>query len=92
MEIAADLIKYELAQGYVLGPFTESPFPSYRISPISVAFGKYSNKPRLVVDLSAPHDSPDEVSHILFLFVTVGSQCIHSFFIETVNLHIGVIT
>ena len=62
MEIAAELMEYELSQGYVMGPFAKSPFPSYRISPISVAFGKYSNKPRLVVDLSAPHDSPDEVS------------------------------
>ena len=62
METAKDLMEYELSKGYVIGPFKKSPFQSYRINPISIAEGKYSGKKRLVVDLSAPHDSDNEHS------------------------------
>jgi hypothetical protein len=55
IQVASELLEYEVAQGYVVGPFSKSPFPSCRVNPISIAHGKYSNKPRLVVDLSAPH-------------------------------------
>ena len=62
MNAANQLISYEVSRGYVIGPFTESPFPKYRINPISIAEGKYSLKKRLVVDLSAPHDREQEPS------------------------------
>ena len=45
---------------FLLGPFESPPFDTYRVSPIGVATGKYSNKKRLIVDLSAPHDN---ISH-----------------------------
>lgn len=32
-------------------------FQQYRVSPIGVAIGKYSGKPRLIVDLSSPHEN-----------------------------------
>ena len=34
----------------------------YRLNPIGVAEGKYSKKKRLIVDLSAPHDNPNNFS------------------------------
>ena len=36
------------------------PFPVYRVNPIGVAEGKYSNKKRLIVDLSAAHDDTSD--------------------------------
>ncbi|CAG2187989.1 unnamed protein product [Mytilus edulis] len=39
------------------GPFETLPFSSYRVSPLGVAEGKYSKKKRLILDLSAPHQS-----------------------------------
>ncbi|XP_041916418.1 uncharacterized protein LOC121680893, partial [Alosa sapidissima] len=41
----------------MIGPFTMPPFPVYRINPIGVATRKYSGKKRLIIDLSAPHNS-----------------------------------
>jgi len=40
----------------MIGPFDNSPFPTFRISPIGVATRKYSGKKRLIIDLSAPHN------------------------------------
>ncbi|KAL2096688.1 hypothetical protein ACEWY4_008836 [Coilia grayii] len=40
-----------------MGPFPAPPFPTFRINPIGVATRKYSGKKRLIVDLSAPHNS-----------------------------------
>lgn len=57
-----ELIKKELDKGYLIGPFDQPPFEIYRINPISLAEKKYSNKKRLVVDMSAPHDNPDTPS------------------------------
>lgn len=52
-----DLLEGELKKGYAIGPFHKSPFPVYRINPIGVVEGKFSKKKRLIIDLSAPHDS-----------------------------------
>jgi hypothetical protein len=62
MGAAVDLIDYEVKHDYVIGPYTKPPFDIYRINPVTIAQGKYSMKKRLVVDLSAPHDSQEEVS------------------------------
>lgn len=55
-EVVDMLIKSEVDKGFLCGPFDKLPFESYRVSPIGVAKGKYSGKPRLIVDLSSPHD------------------------------------
>ncbi|XP_040285981.1 uncharacterized protein LOC120999169 [Bufo bufo] len=41
----------------MIGPFTSSPFSSWRTNPIGIAVHKYSNKKRMIIDLSAPHSS-----------------------------------
>lgn len=46
-----------MRKGYIIGPFDQSPFDQYRISPIGVVDKKYSTKKRLIVDLSALHNS-----------------------------------
>lgn len=60
--IVSQLLKEECEKGYILGPFAISPFESYRVSPIGVATGKYSNKKRLIIDLSAPHNDVNNFS------------------------------
>ena len=57
-EVATRLIEKELAKGYLLGPFSRSPFPVFRTSPVGVATRKYSGKKRLIFDLSAPRSGP----------------------------------
>ncbi len=42
----------------MIGPFDAPPFPVFRISPIGVATRKFSGKKHLIIDLSAPHNSP----------------------------------
>ncbi|XP_056124427.1 uncharacterized protein LOC130102426 [Rhinichthys klamathensis goyatoka] len=42
----------------MMGPFEAPPFDKFRISPIGVATRKFSGKKRLIIDLSAPHNSP----------------------------------
>ncbi len=56
------LIQLELQKGYITGPFSSPPFPVYRVSPIGIVESKYSKKKRLIIDLSAPHDDPDQSS------------------------------
>ena len=56
-ESTTELIQTELDRGYIMGPYASPPFPTYRVSPIGIAIGKYSGKKRLIVDLSAPHDN-----------------------------------
>ena len=56
-ETVNNLIESELSKGFLEGPFDTPPFDKYRVSPIGVAVGKYSGKPRLIVDLSSPHDN-----------------------------------
>lgn len=53
------LVTSELEKKFIIGPFNEPPFDIYRINPIGIATGKYSDKKRLIVDLSAPHDSEE---------------------------------
>lgn len=48
------LLQSELGREYIINPFTEPPFMIRRVSPIGLVKGKFSNKLRLVYDLSAP--------------------------------------
>lgn len=57
-----ELLQQEVDKGYLLGPFTDIPFPHYRINPIGIAISKYSKKKRLIVDMSAPHNDLDNPS------------------------------
>lgn len=61
-EVTTQLLQKEIEKGYVIGPFQTPPFNVYRINPISLAQKKYTEKYRLVVDLSAPHDNVDTQS------------------------------
>lgn len=54
--IVAELIAKELKNGYLIGPYEKIPYNHYRINPIGIADSKYSDKKRLIVDLSAPHN------------------------------------
>ena len=46
----------------MLGPFKDSPFGIFRVSPIDTAEGKSSKKKRLIVDLSAPYERSSVIS------------------------------
>ena len=61
-ECAAYLISEELKKGYLISPFEIIPVKHYHINAIGIAEGKYSGKKRLIVDLSAPHEDPDNLS------------------------------
>ena len=61
-EITPDLLAKEVSKGYVIGPFDKPPFDTNRINLISLTSKKYSAKKRLDVDMSAPHDDPDNPS------------------------------
>ncbi|XP_034086278.1 uncharacterized protein LOC117555511 [Gymnodraco acuticeps] len=56
--IVSQLIEKECNKGYLIGPFHSSPFSVFRTSPIGVATRKYSEKKRLIFDLSAPRAGP----------------------------------
>jgi len=56
------LVDYELDKGYLIGPFSDPPYSIFRINPVGIAEGKYSKKKRLIVDLSSPHNDPDNPS------------------------------
>lgn len=60
--IVDKLVESEVNKGFLRGPFEVLPFSKYRVSPIGVAIGKYSGKPRLIVDLSSPHEDSDHCS------------------------------
>jgi len=60
--VVDELIIKECKKCFLLGPYHSPPFDIYSISPICVATGKYSNKKRLIVDLSAPHDNQQHQS------------------------------
>ena len=62
-DIVSKVLSEEVEKGFLIGPFHSSPFPVYRISPLGLVFGKYSEKPRLILDLSWPHDT-SQVSSI----------------------------
>ncbi|MGL4905857.1 MAG: reverse transcriptase domain-containing protein [Plesiomonas sp.] len=57
-DVVNNLIAKEVESGFMIGPFDEPPFKVFRISPIGVATRKFSGKKRLIIDLSAPHNSP----------------------------------
>ncbi|CAG2228931.1 unnamed protein product [Mytilus edulis] len=61
-EITSALISVEVERGYMYGPFNNLPFQNYRVSPIGIAEGKYSNKKRLILDLSSPHNDDEHSS------------------------------
>lgn len=50
--IVDDLLEAEVSKGFLIGPFG-----LWRVIPIGVVWGKFSNKYRLIYDLSAPHSS-----------------------------------
>ncbi|XP_033750479.1 uncharacterized protein LOC117334786 [Pecten maximus] len=56
------LVESEVSKGFLCGPYKQLPFHSYRVSPIGVSYGKYSGKPRLIVDLSSPHQDEQHPS------------------------------
>ena len=51
------LLKKEVDKGFVIGPFDSPIFPNFRINPLGVAVRTFSDKKRLIVDFSAPHDN-----------------------------------
>ncbi len=57
-EVVDELLEKEIKKGFMIGPFSKSPFSLFRVSPIGVATRKYSGKKRLIIDLSAPHNGP----------------------------------
>nr|DAA01994.1 TPA_exp: polyprotein [Danio rerio] len=56
-EVVDQLIKKEIDNNFMIGPFLAPPFRVYRISPIGIATRKFSGKKRLIIDLSSPHNS-----------------------------------
>ncbi|XP_071138811.1 uncharacterized protein [Mytilus edulis] len=56
------LVKSELDNNFVIGPFTKASFDIYRVSPVGIVEGKYSKKKRLILDLSALHNSDEHSS------------------------------
>ena len=61
-QVTSKLIQDEVNKGFLAGPYAIMPFEIFRVNPIGVAEGKYSKKKRLIVDLSAPHNDPKNVS------------------------------
>ena len=61
-QVVNQLIGEEVKKGFLVGPFKTPPYPVYRVSPLGVAEGTYSGKKRLIVDLSAPHNSEEHDS------------------------------
>ncbi|XP_053301806.1 uncharacterized protein LOC128460587 [Pleuronectes platessa] len=55
-EVVDELLSKEVKKGYMIGPLSKLHFPIFRVSPIGIATRKYSNKKRLIIDLSAPHN------------------------------------
>lgn len=51
------LLAAELEQVFMIGPFSQPPFPTFCISPLGIATRKYSGKKRIIIDLLAPHGS-----------------------------------
>ena len=61
-EIVNTLIESEVSKGFLEGPMDTLAFQTFWVSPIGVAIGKYSGKPRIIVDLSSPHEDSDHQS------------------------------
>lgn len=56
-------LQIEIDKGYMIGPFPKPPFECYRTSPLGLAERKYSDKKRLILDLSAPYNN-DEIASL----------------------------
>ncbi len=56
-DVVNNLIVKEVKSGFMIGPFDKPPFEVFRVSPISIATRKFSDKKRLIIDLSSPHNS-----------------------------------
>ena len=61
-KIVSQLIMKEVKKGFLVGPFRTPPLSLYTVSPLGLAEGTYSRKMRLIVDLSAPHNSDKHTS------------------------------
>lgn len=61
-EVVSKLLQDEIDKGFLIGPFSEPPFVTYRVSPLGIATHKYSKKQRLILDLSSPHNSNEHQS------------------------------
>lgn len=59
-DVVDKAVKSEVDNGYVCGPFDQIPFSICRINPLGLSIGKYSGKPRLILDLSAPHNETED--------------------------------
>ena len=57
-DVVSRLLARECDKRYVIGPFSSSPFPLFRSSPLAVAKREYSGKKRLILDLSSPRTGP----------------------------------
>lgn len=57
--VVDELLNTEIQRGYVKGPFSSPPFESYRVSPLGIATHKYTDKNRLIFDLSSPHNNAE---------------------------------
>ncbi len=56
-DVVNNLIAKEVKSGFMIGPFDKPPFEVFRVSPIGIATRKFSDKKRLIIDLSSPHNS-----------------------------------
>jgi hypothetical protein len=54
--VVDNLLSSEIEKGFLSGPYKTAPFKNYRVSPLGVAERKYTDKKRLIVDLSSPHN------------------------------------
>ena len=60
--ITKECIEKELEKRFLCGPFEHIPFKMFRINPIGIVESKYSQKKRMIVDLSAPHEDENNPS------------------------------
>lgn len=64
----------------MIGPFSSLLFFTYHISPLGIATRKYSSKKRIIINLSAPHESsvnsPIPSSDFSFQYATVNHAMI----------------
>lgn len=53
MEAVDLLLQSKLEKGFIIGPFTTPPFRVWRVNPLGLVRGKFSNKLRLIYDSAA---------------------------------------
>jgi hypothetical protein len=61
-DIVTNFLQEEVDNGFLIGPFSSSPFSIFRVSPLGLVFEKYSRKPRLIPDLSWAHNDNNVAS------------------------------